>query len=176
MDSASGQLISSVFQERIRTAGRVGQEFKAPQVASGASGVLAYASENEGVTWDRTETLPYVDPMGGGAGIVELTITFTGDGSQKLPFAFPASDLRINGTADANMVQYDGFYNAWTYGAWPGDNVSAVAYDEPVTSSFGSAYQLKWKIYFQYVGNVTYRLKLRARGTCPGVLTVARTI
>ncbi|MDQ0869055.1 hypothetical protein QFZ70_001528 [Arthrobacter sp. V1I9] len=175
MDNPSSQLIGGVFQKRIRTAGRVGQEFKAPQVASGASGVLAYASENA-TTWDRTETLPYVDPMAGGFGECELIVTFTGDGSQELPFAFPASDLRINGTAEANMVDYDAFYTAWVYGAWPGDNVQATDYDAPVVASFTSTYQLQWKIYFTYVGNITYYLKLRARGTCLGVLTVARTI
>jgi hypothetical protein len=174
LDKAADQLIGNVFEQRIRSAGRNNHEFKAPQVASGSSGLLAYEAENP-VTWDRTETLPYVDPYAG-IGICELTITFTGDGSQKFPFAFEASDLRINGTADANLVKYDALQLSWNYGEWPNDSVQAIKFDAPGPSAFTSDYTLKWTIYFYYYGNVTYRLKMRVRSSCPGTLSVTRTI
>lgn len=174
MDRATDNLIGNVFETRIRSADRVNHEFKAPQVASGSSGLLAYKAENA-ATWDRTETLPYVDPYMG-SGICELTITFTGDQSQKFPFAFSASDLRINGTAEANLVKYDGAQLSWNYGVWPADSVQAVKYDAPAPAAFTDNYQMKWTIYFYYYGNVTYYLKLRARCSCPGTLSVTRTI
>lgn len=174
MDRATDNLIGNVFEQRIRRADRDNHERKAPQVTSGSSGLLAYEAEND-VEWDRIETLPYVDPYMG-MGICELTVTFTGDGSQKFPFAFEASDLRINGTAEANLVKYDAAQLSWNYGSWPSDSIQAVKYDAPIVSAFTSDHQLKWTIYFYYYGSVTYRLKLRARSSCPGTLSVARTI
>jgi hypothetical protein len=174
LDRATDNLIGNTFEQRIRSGDRINHEFKAPQVTSGSSGLLAYKAEND-VAWDRTETLPYIDPYAG-VGICELTITFTGDESQRFPFAFAASDLRINGTAEANLVKYDAAQLSWNYGVWPGDSVQAIKYDAADPAAFTHDYQMMWKIYFYYYGNVTYRLKLRARCSCPGTLSVTRTI
>lgn len=138
------------------------------QITSGASGVLAYQAENP-VDWDRTEVLPYVDPSLGGFGDVELTITFTGDGSQQMPFAYPATDLRFNGIDEASKPTFNG-------GAWSWNSVQIPYYDRPVLATLTDPYVLKWVLRFYYTGNLTYRVKLGARGTCAGTISIARTV
>lgn len=174
MDKSTDSIITNTFEKRIKAAGNTAREFKSAQMTSGAGGLLSYKLEND-VEWDRIETLPYVDPNMGN-GIVELTITYVGDGTQLYPFAFTTTDLRVNGTADANKVRFDTDMLSWTYGAYPSSNIQATIFDEPDISSFTSDYQLKWKIYFFYAGTITYYVKLRARGTSPGTISIARTL
>ncbi|MFJ6416465.1 hypothetical protein [Paeniglutamicibacter sp. NPDC091659] len=175
MDKSTGSLIENVFEQRIRASDRINQEFKATQITSGASGVLAYQAENP-VEWDRTETLPYVDPTGAGFGDVELTITFTGDGTQEFPFVFPATDIRFNGTDEASkpVFREGGWW--WKFGNWTGERVQIQHYDRPQLETMTDAHVTKWVIRFYYWGNVSYRVKLGARGTCGGTISVARTM
>lgn len=167
MDKSTSNLIGNVFEKRIRKAGEINKEFKSTQLTSGASGVLAYQAENPDA-WDRTEVLPYVDPSSGGFGDIELTITFTGDGSQQLPFAYPATDIRFNGTGEANKPTFRD-------GMWSWNQVQVIYYDRLDESTLEDPYVIKWKVRFYYIGALTYYVKLGARGTCPGTISVART-
>ncbi|MBV1778671.1 hypothetical protein KRR55_06035 [Paeniglutamicibacter sp. ABSL32-1] len=172
MDKSTDGLISNVFESRIREADRITREFKSPQVTSGASGQLGYSVENA-VDWDRTDALTYTDPFNPPYNReATYTITFTGDGSHEHPYAIPQTDIRINGTGEANKIVYGWNYSAWIYGDPP--SVWVFELNKPVTSSFNGLFTMQWKIRIMYNLGPTVRIKLRAIASCPGTLTIVR--
>lgn len=172
MDKPIDSLITNTFERRMREASRIAREFKAPQVTSGASGQLGYAIENN-VTWDRTETLPNIDPNNPPyTGTADYVVTFTSDGSQQNPIAIPFTDIRVNGTGDGNVVKYRWNYSAFVYGDPP--TVWVFVYDEYIADSVMDETQTRWLIKVVYNGNPTLRFKLKARASSPGSLSIAR--
>lgn len=175
MDKSIDALITNTFERRIREADRIAREFKAPQVTSGASGLLAYEVENP-VTWDATVTLPAVPVGAPGSEFYDFDVTFTGDGSQGYPIAELIAEITVNGHA---LYPEQGGY--WVYAdspTWPytirfSSSIYALDY-EPF---FTDKYRIRWSYGFFYNSNnpVTVRVKLRARSTSPGVLSMVRT-
>lgn len=172
MDKPIDALITNTFERRIREVDRITREFKAPQVTSGASGQLGYAIENT-AQWDRTETLPYIDPNSPPfIGSAKYRVTFTGDGSQENPMAIPLTDIRVNGTGEANKVTYRWNLGAWAYG--DPSILRVFSYDKLITSSVLNPNQLQWEIDVSYSESPTIRFKLRAQASSPGTLSIVR--
>lgn len=159
----------------IRTADRVGSELKAAQKISGASGQLNYSGQSSS-PWDLSQTL-----TGGSTTKITFTITFTGDGSQDWPEAVLYMDMRANGTADANKFTYmtnvanGSFYYAmlgWNDGT-PG-NIIGYAGRNRTYDSTSKAFT--WTVDFYYTGTITYSTKIVLRTTCPGSVSLSRTL
>lgn len=173
MQKATDALIKNTFEKRLKDAQRVTTEFKAAQVTSGASGVLAYDVVNSG-DWDLTGTLPYVDATND-SGLATFSITFTGDGSQQWPFCLISIDMRIDGTATSNQMTYSAASNLWTYGTYPSDFIACTYFGVFDQSAFNTSYKQSWIIQGTYGFSPAYYIKIRGQATCPGTfnLTVA---
>lgn len=167
MDRAIDQLITNVFEKRIRQARQLAQEFKSTQPTSGASGQLGYLIQNP-ADWDLITTLPATAP--GNYVYVEWTVTYTADGSQKWPYAVPSTDLRINGTGSGNKLSKDPTSSQFTYGS-----VIRGEFDVYDVTTVEDEKVFKWVSQFYYTGAPTCYLKLRAQASSPGTISVART-
>lgn len=145
-------------------------QIKAAQRFSGRSGQLGYLVESDEV-WDLVLPL-YSAPPGYTAATLELR--YVSDGSQEYPIVVPVTDIRVNGTGEANRMQVVPSSGLFTYSDGSGDViVQTYEYDDP--NYFGHASEARWKIDFLFRGNVTLRVKARARATSDGTMTVVRT-
>lgn len=133
---------------------------KQPQRTSQASGVLGYLTDS-GNTWDISNT---IGSDGDGSSIsTTFTITWTGDGSQDIAFAILAVDLYVNGTDSAH--QLSPARPSWT----DGTRSATVSYD-PLLAT-GHTYP--FDIFLTTFKSVTYYMKVRVYGSCPGSITIA---
>lgn len=159
----------------IRTADRVGSELKAAQKITGASGQLNYSGQSPNA-WDLSQTL-----TGGSTTKITFTVTFTCDGSQDWPEAILYMDMRANGTADANKFTYltsvpnGSFYYAML--GWS-DSTSAniLAYAGRNRTYNSASKVFTWTVDFYYTGTITYYTKIVLRSTCPGSVSLSRTL
>lgn len=142
------------------------RELKYTQPTSGKSGVRTYESET-GRTWDYDGTIPN--------GSREITVTFTGNGSQTQPI--------VNGY----MFMYMGMINqeAWSFPQYSsiqgglyyedsdGAAVTVRKLMEIDESLAGDPLKTRWKTLILNTGNICrIRLKVRVRGTCAGYIEV----
>lgn len=153
----------------MRDAARQAHELKSRQRTTGQGGQLGYRIEST-ADWDYTLTLPTTPPYT--AQYAEFRITFTGDGSQQFPIVQPATDIRVNGTGEANRLQL-GSNGRYMYSN-SGNVVQEYYLDSPDPSSFESPTTLSWIIALEYMGAVTLRMKARGAGSSPGEWSIAR--
>lgn len=169
MNSSLDRLPEGTLTRAIRSIGETEAEFKSRQRTTGRSGQLGYAVESA-LDWDYEITLPPTLS----AQYVELILTFTGDGSQKFPIVIPASDIRVNGTGDANKLTLSP-NGQWIYSNG-GNVVLMYALDQPDPAYFESETQLAWLIGFEYLGSITFRLKARGQASTDGTWSVVRIL
>jgi hypothetical protein len=159
--SRVGLLPEKQTEAAIKDIVTVGREFKNRQKFSAKSGLLGYLTESAD-QWDLHETLS-------GNGTIIITVTFTGDGSQKYPFIQPYADLFFGGTSDSNRP--DDVSLEWVSGmnlAILGDFLlfdTTYASDELVYA---------WITIVNYSGTFDYYLKAYAMGSSLGTLSVTR--
>lgn len=146
-------------------------QIKARQRITGRSGQLAYAVSSS-ADWDLMLTFPAAPPPAYLS--ATFTIVFTGDGSQKFPIAVPITDMRVNGTADANKLSYPPGVAQLEYHSGSND-VLAQTFERPAPDYFDSELQQAWTIDILYRGNITVYIKVRAQATSDGTITVTRT-
>ncbi|MGJ5804360.1 hypothetical protein ACSCB1_35425 [Streptomyces europaeiscabiei] len=116
--------------------------------------------------WDDTDTI-----TGASGQLVELEVTYTGDGSQSYPMVTPYLDLFVNGTDEANRVPLDG--TAYNDGS---GNTAALRKMLLVDAAhLDDELVTKWFVEVLVNGTVTYYAKAYAAGTSRGTLTVVRT-
>lgn len=145
-------------------------QFKAAQRFSGRSGQLGYLVESDD-DWDLILPL-YSAPPAYTAATLELR--YVSDGTQDYPIVVPVTDIRVNGTGEANRMQVVPSSGLFTYSDGSGDViVQTWEYADP--NYFGHKSEARWKIDFLFRGNVTLRIKTRARATSDGTMSVVRT-
>lgn len=161
-------LIQHTPARLLKQAVRNQQQLKARQRQSNVSGQLGYQVETS-ATWDSTDTLATV--VAPALAPLEFDITFTGDGSQRFPIAIPSTDVRIDGTADANKItpgllglQYSSGLDLAVFDLF--DYYDVTLLEDP--------FVYRWKVRGQYRGTPIYYLKARVRASCPGTLSVTR--
>ena len=160
---------------RIKDASNLSNQLKAARRMSGASGQLNYSGQS-GNDWDITQTI-----TGGSMTKITFTVTMACDGSQDWPEAILYMDMRANGTADANRFTYltsvpnGSFYYAmlgWT----DATNANIIAYGGRNRTYNSVTKTFTWTVDFYYSGTITYSTKIVLRSTCPGAVSLARTI
>ena len=176
MNKATDALITNVFERRIKETEQIAREFKAPQVASGASGQLSYAVEN-GVVWDYEVTLPARPMSGGGFGEFAFTITFKGDKSQRFPVALLIMNITVNGHPVIPMDRATWGYSDNPSGA-PTVLFTSAYYATDDPGFFDNDYDLRWVFYFRHMNNspIAVKVKAMANASCNGELSFQRIL
>lgn len=153
----------------IRGVADTSRQFNSRQRISGRGGQLGYVIESDD-EWDLVETFPTTPAFT--ALPAEYRLTFTGDGSQKYPIVQPATDIRVNGTGEANKLSLNFNGRYWYV---DGSNIVQEYYiDEPDAADFESENKLSWLIALEYSGSITLRMKARGRGSSNGTWSIER--
>lgn len=160
---------------RVRQMTEITKQFKATQKLSGASGQLGYAIDS-GNVWDAEIPLPYNSASFQSRSIEVL---FEGDGTQDFPIALPQFDVRLNGESMANRMTFDPQQGWYVYQDAAVD-VFAVRFGRIDDAYAEDPTKTVWQIWMSVLGvtgsgTMTFRVKVRGRASCPGVLTVTRT-
>ncbi|MGW6120432.1 hypothetical protein ACWFRF_15425 [Nocardia sp. NPDC055165] len=156
----------------LREAERLANEIKSRQRISSIGGQLSYLIQNA-ATWDVNETFTTTPPFTYQQKTLQLT--YTADGSQSFPVALPYLDLRINGTADANRVDYlfgGGF--AGDLGYHSGSDILLVGGIKVALSYLADEQIQRWTILLTYQGSITIRAKAQVVASSGGSVELVR--
>lgn len=154
--------LAGMVSLRVNEVRQVFNETKARQRASGNSGVLAYLSQS-GTTWDVTGSTS-------GSTAVQITMTFTGDASQRYPIVNPYADLFINTATEPNRLSKAKWY--WASG---GTTVVMQDFCKLDKTDLENPYVTEWIVNFSTTGAISFFFKAYASGTSPGTITAVRT-
>ncbi|MFC8008929.1 hypothetical protein [Streptomyces cinereoruber] len=166
MSEEINQLPCNVLTDRIRTARRLTNELKSRQRLSSIGGQLNYLVETED-EWDVNQTFPTTPPFTYEQKTLQLT--HTGDGKQSFPITMPFIDIRINGTADANRIDYlftGGFSGELGY--VNGSNIVLVSNIIRSVAHIENELVDRWTMLLTYQGSITCRAKAQVMASCDG--------
>ncbi|MFB6518572.1 hypothetical protein [Streptomyces sp. NPDC056401] len=160
------------FEEAIRQAERITHEIKSRQRLSNIGGQLGYLAQTAN-TWDVEETFATTPPFT----YVQKTLqlTYTADGKQSFPMTLPFIDIRVNGTADVNRVDYlftGGFSGELGY--VNGSNILFVADIKRDVSVMTDPLVQRWTMLLTYQGSITLRAKGQVMASSDGTVELVR--
>ena len=155
----------------LATISRNTNQTKARQRITGRAGQLGYAIQSVNA-WDLTETFPTTS--GVAFSNASYRVTYTSDGTQRFPIVIPATDIRINGTGDANKPSIIPNSGLYSYADGSGE-VQIQTFEMPDQAYFASETQLAWSFDLLYRGSVTIRFKARGNATSNGTFSIVRT-
>lgn len=151
---------------RVKTLLRNLEELKKRQRSSGRSGLQSYFSQSVS-QWDATGSITN--------GTRNITITFTGDGTQSFPISTPYVDIFANGTDEAHRVPLDGTL----LNTGGGNTARLIAVDSwsdqlisDDTTVLTDVNVTRWKMRLSVNGTVTYYIKAYVAGTSLGTVSV----
>lgn len=160
------------FEESIRRAAQLTEQIKSRQRLSSIGGQLNYLAQTAS-TWDVDETFPTTPPLTYVQATLQLT--FTGSGEQSFPMALPFIDIRVNGTADANRVDYlftGGFSGQLGY--VNGSNILFVHDIKRDVSYMTDPLVQRWTMLLEYQGSITLKAKGQVMASSGGTVQLVR--
>jgi hypothetical protein len=172
-DRLAGDPLSALAHELAQLRHDV-EEFTTRQPTSGQSGVLGYTVENP-VEFDLIETAGSDDPEDGA--LVTVTVTFTGNETQRFPIENVFATIYFNGTDPENQLVLE---PSGLYGWEDNDGRYAIVdvpfWGVPDPGLFTDPYELAWQFSFFVFKEVTYRFKAVVAGTSPGTIDVTEEV